>query len=635
MALKLSPQDAPAFCAFISYSHADERHAAWLQKALERWKVPRRLVGSEGRFGPIPERLGKVFLDRDELPSASSLTDEIQAALAASETLVVICSPAAARSRWVNEEIRSFKALGKAQRVLAMIVDGEPWASDQPDRADEECFPKALRYTVDAAGELTLERTELIAADLRPGKDGKQAALLKIVAGILGVGFDALRQREAQRRQRRLAAVAAAAVVGMGITSLLAASAWFARIEADVQRAKAEANFDLARDAVDRYLTRVAENPELKTSGLTTLRRQLLETAREFYQDFASRQDGEEITAELAHAHHRLANISRIMGDLDVAEAEVRLAIDNTEQLLAREPQDELHAFNLANMTSELGLVLADRGKPEAGAAYAEALERMEALDLRRSDNLFRRSALASLLDNYGQWIESQGRPAEAETRLLEALRLRQGLVLADPDNLAYQGLVIYSAINLSALYGRTGQLEAGRDTARLGVDQGEALLPRQPDNPETRISLSAAYENLGGIEMLLENYDASAAAYDRSRELKAALVMDHPAVLDYRLKLAGTYTNLGELASRQANHQDALPWYDQSTELLRWILGRSPDMALARFYLSYTCGWQGRALDALARRTEAVDAWQCAVENDPTGDASLVESLEAARARL
>jgi hypothetical protein len=200
-------------------SHADERHAAWLQKALERWKVPRRLVGGEGRFGAIPERLGKVFLDRDELPSASSLSEEIQAALAASETLVVICSPAAVQSRWVNEEIRSFKALGKAQRVLAMIVDCEPWASDRADRADEECFPEALRYAVDDAGELTLERTELIAADLRPGKDGKQAALLKVVAGILGVGFDTLRQREAQRRQRRLVAVAAAAIVGMGVTS--------------------------------------------------------------------------------------------------------------------------------------------------------------------------------------------------------------------------------------------------------------------------------------------------------------------------------------------------------------------------------------------------------------------------------
>lgn len=635
MAPTPSPQDAPAFCAFISYSHADEGHATWLQSALERWKVPRRLVGVEGRFGTIPERLGKVFRDRDELPSASSLSDEIQAALAASETLVVICSPAAARSRWVNEEIRSFKALGKAQRVLALIVDGEPWASDRADQSDEECFPEALRYAVDDAGELTRERTELVAADLRPGKDGRHAALLKLVAGILGVGFDTLRQREAQRRQRRLLAVTAAAVVGMGITSFLAASAWFARIEADEQRAQAEANFDLARDAVDRYLTRVADNPELKTSGLTTLRRQLLETAREFYQDFASRQAGQDITVELAHAHHRLANISRVMGDLDVAETEIRLAIDTSGRLLAADPDNTLHAFNLANMTSELGLVLADQGKSKAGAVYADALARMEALDLWNSDDLSRRSALASLLDNYGQWIERQGRPDEAEKRMQEALRLRQGLVLADPDNLEYPGLVVYSAINLSALYGRTGQLEAGRDTARLGVEQGEALLERQPQGPEARIGLSAAYENLGGIEMLLEDFDASAAAYDRSREIKESLTMDHPAVLDYRLKLAGTYTNLGELESRQANHDAALPWYARSTELLGWILDRSPDMALARYYLSYTCGWQARALDALQRHAQAVDAWNCAVDNDPTGDTTLVEARDSARKRL
>jgi hypothetical protein len=37
----------------------------------------------------------------------------------------------------VNEEIRCFKALGKAHRVLAMIVAGEPWASDRPEEAGE------------------------------------------------------------------------------------------------------------------------------------------------------------------------------------------------------------------------------------------------------------------------------------------------------------------------------------------------------------------------------------------------------------------------------------------------------------------------------------------------------------------
>ena len=84
--------------AFISYSHRDARWARWLHRALEGYAVPRRLVGAAGEFGPVPSRLRPVFRDRDELASAGDLGQRVKDALAASEALVVICSPAAAAS---------------------------------------------------------------------------------------------------------------------------------------------------------------------------------------------------------------------------------------------------------------------------------------------------------------------------------------------------------------------------------------------------------------------------------------------------------------------------------------------------------------------------------------------------------
>ena len=66
-----------------------------------------------------------------------------------------------------------------------------------------ECFPPALRHRVTPDGELTEERTEPIAADVRPGGDGKQTAKLRLLAGLLGVGFDELKRRERQRVIRR------------------------------------------------------------------------------------------------------------------------------------------------------------------------------------------------------------------------------------------------------------------------------------------------------------------------------------------------------------------------------------------------------------------------------------------------
>jgi hypothetical protein len=142
-----------------------------------------------------------LFRDRDELPGAAELGAQIRRALEQSLYLIVICSPRAAVSPWVNREVQAFKALGREERVLCLIVDGEPNAD--PDLGELECFPPSVRFKVDAAGELTSEATEPIAADGRVGKDGKANARLKLLSGMLEVGFDQLHQRERQRALRR------------------------------------------------------------------------------------------------------------------------------------------------------------------------------------------------------------------------------------------------------------------------------------------------------------------------------------------------------------------------------------------------------------------------------------------------
>lgn len=196
--------------AFISYSHADEAWAQWLHRALESYRVPSRLRSAGGADqSQLPRRLLPVFRDRDELPSATQLGPAIEAALQQSEALIVICSPRAVASGWVNTEIRTFRAFGEGRKVLALIVDGEPNATDP----EQQCFPAAL-----------LQAVEPIAADARPQGDGRHGALLKLIAGLLGVGLDALKQREARRqRWRRIGTAAMAAAV---LASLLSVWQW-------------------------------------------------------------------------------------------------------------------------------------------------------------------------------------------------------------------------------------------------------------------------------------------------------------------------------------------------------------------------------------------------------------------------
>jgi CHASE2 domain-containing sensor protein len=189
------------YWAFISYSHRDESWARWLHRAIEAYRVPGRLVGKPTRSGVVPKRIFPVFRDRDELPASSDLGGNILNALKQSRFLVVICSPEAATSRWVNEEVRTFKALGREDRVLCLVVDGEPNASDRSDSAPQECFPLAVRYRITSEGVLGQERSEPLAADARPGKDGRSDAKLKLVSGLLGVGLDELKLRE-KKRQR-------------------------------------------------------------------------------------------------------------------------------------------------------------------------------------------------------------------------------------------------------------------------------------------------------------------------------------------------------------------------------------------------------------------------------------------------
>lgn len=257
--------DRPSYQAFISYSHSDIAAARWLHNALERYRLPKKLVGKQTPLGPVPKRLTPIFRDQDELPASGNLGAELQDALAHSLFLIVICSPAAAQSKWVNEEIRQFKAKHGTDKVLALIVDGVPHA--KPDTPEQECFPHALKFDVAPDGELTNVPSEPIAADLRSSADGKRLAKLKLISGLTALRLDDLVQREAARRIRTLVQISAASVIAAIFAVGLAFYANERRLEADAQRIIAEQESATAR-AVSDFLvetfasaTSIQQNP--------------------------------------------------------------------------------------------------------------------------------------------------------------------------------------------------------------------------------------------------------------------------------------------------------------------------------------------------------------------------------------
>lgn len=278
------------YAVFLSYRHADNKEpgrqwASWLHQALEGYEVPADLVGTPNNRGePIPPSLYPVFRDEEELPADADLTRNIRLALEHSELLVVLCSPRAVGSRFVADEIRIFKELGKSERILALMIDGEPNATDDPGKAQlgpaAECLPEPLRFGVardDGSIDWT-QRTEPIAADARPegrpvqgwttGAAYREAlvaeglpepqraeqvrsyeqrlelAKLKVVAGALGVPLGVLTQRDKALQLERARARARGLrrwLTAVGLAAVLAIAggvvAWLQREEARRQQA--------------------------------------------------------------------------------------------------------------------------------------------------------------------------------------------------------------------------------------------------------------------------------------------------------------------------------------------------------------------------------------------------------------
>jgi WD40 repeat protein len=259
----LIPRAEFRYWAFVSYSHQDNleirqdgrrdcvRWGEWLHQSLESYRIPEAFAGRKTVDGsPMPERFFPVFQDEKELPINADLGGSIREALERSRYLIVICSPRSAVSRYVNEEVRYFKQLGRGDRILAVIVDGEPNASLGVKAGvlpECECFCPALRHPLGADGQedkSSLLDEEPIAGDVRnkahdppheaTGRDlkrGHRAALefakLKLIAGMMGVGLDDLVQRDrvrhAQEMRRRRNRVLAISAIILG---LLTAAGW-------------------------------------------------------------------------------------------------------------------------------------------------------------------------------------------------------------------------------------------------------------------------------------------------------------------------------------------------------------------------------------------------------------------------
>ena len=413
------------YFAFLSYSHTDSAEADWLHREIERFRVPSALAGRLTANGVIPKRLSPIFRDRHELAAGENLTEEIRVALSASRCLIVLCSPAAARSKWTNEEIEFFKRVHPDGCVIAAIIAGEP------GRKGDECFPAALTQRYDRRGRPTGRRAEPLAADLRDTGDGKRLGLLKIVAGVLGIGLDDLVRRDQLRRQRRLALIAVASLIGMMIAIGLAVIAIQARDAAREQRRQAEALIEFMVGDLKDKLEPLGQLAALDGVGSRVLA-------------YYSKQDASELSdaalLQRSRALGLMADVAYQSGKLGEAESLYRQAMAGTAEAVRRASGDPQRLYDHAQNVFWVGEVARWRGDPDTAAAgyreYRHLAYQLSALD---PDNLKYRMEVYYGEEDVGISLLNKRRYEEAARQFQTSLGPIEKLASLDPSNPAYQ----------------------------------------------------------------------------------------------------------------------------------------------------------------------------------------------------
>ncbi|MBV7255426.1 toll/interleukin-1 receptor domain-containing protein [Pacificimonas sp. WHA3] len=501
--------DQAEYLAFISYSHREERIASWLHRKLETYRIPPRLVGRPGSHGPVPARLTPLFRDRLELSASGNLSAQVQTALAASSHMVLLCSPAAAKSEWVNREIELFRELHPEGQIIPAIVEG----------THDNAFPPALLAT----GE------EPIAADFHEQKDGKRLAMLKVAAGLAGVGLDQLIQRDAQRKVRRVMFVTALAVTAMIAFAFLSWFAITARNDAEQQRVEAEGLVEfMLTDLRDRLrgvgrldvLTAVNERAlgyyegqplEGLPSDSLDRRARILQAmgeddlGREDFQAAKNKfAEARRVTAALvaedpenperlyAHAQSEfwVGVLASNMGRYDILRETAESYKDLADQMVAIEPhspryRDELR-FALNGLCSME--VQAKASPDDAEARCADALANAQQNYAERPDEE-RKLSLSISHAWYADALVAAGKLEEASRQREMQLALSEDLVAAQPNNKRYQSALARAFLKSAELAFDRGEIEQGREIGEQGIAALETLVTTDPDN--------AAWQNL------------------------------------------------------------------------------------------------------------------------------------------
>jgi tetratricopeptide (TPR) repeat protein len=610
-----------SYDAFISYSHAkDKPVAAALQQVVQKLGKPwyRR-------------RALRVFRDDTSLSATPELWPSIERALANSRFLVLLASPEAAASPWVEREVSYWLAHKGIGTLLVAVTGGDlAWDAAAGDfaRPPGTPLPRAL------AGRFASEPKWVDLRGYREGDTGDRRFLelaADFAAAIRGMPKEDLLSEEV-RQQRRALMLAWSAVGSLLILAGLAGWQWRAALVAEraaiEQRDRAEAALARAEALIDGTSRSTAVIGDMFDSGSlpTAVAQQILDVLRGTFSRLATGGADPSVTPAqlrlldvLSRSHFA---VGHIQDALDTAETARGLAA----KLVALEPGNGEWQNLLAQAHRRTGIALRRQGNVAAALAQFQAsrtitaalagvrpddrkLQRELALDLEIiSDTLktqgdldgayAENAASLALYERLGSrwdvansllragdihWDKGELEQALAEYRKASAINAppaEAATPTIEPErNWKWSAALSYLRVaNALRVKGETSEaLAAYRDYRRMAMQ----LEARDPVNEVWQRHKARSHAMIG--DMLLARNDVGTAAqeYDAARTIAAALVARDARNRLAQQELAQSHRRLGEVALAQDRAADALAAFEHSLRLTGDLVAADPSNVL------------------------------------------------------
>jgi serine/threonine-protein kinase len=397
----------------------------------------------------------------------------------------------------------------------------------------------------------------------------------------------------------------------------------------------AESNYRIARDAVDRYLVKIAKDRRLSAAGQRGLRQDLLEEAGKFYTRFINERGQEpglelelghaygelavvrqEVGAvpeaielfqkglaifqrlgqsnpgevkyqkELANGYHRLAVLYLTTGNTAEAEKAFDQAAPLVRHLIEAEPGDRLLKLKWASLRSNLSVLAETRGataeaEQTALAVVRDLTQAVEA-DPGAADL---RLGLAHSLNNLAVLCQSKaGKPAEAEKYHESALRHFQELFRKDPQGQEYQEGLARTCANLGILYYYRGQNPEALRATRRAAEVAQQLAEQHRDVPEYQHHLASYLTDLGTLYQETDKLAEAGQTHRRALALHQRLADAHPEMPEYRGRLAESHAQLGECYLKMSKPAEAERQLARALALNQGLADAHPDVVAHQF---------------------------------------------------